>query len=239
MLDRLLTGGDSGPSAMSRAESYFLVNAMVSDSLTFALGPRLLLPSDEDAPDGIYEEEEVEDDEADNRENRHQDEESHGFVDEQTTLLPQRMVRHINRAGQYGYAKGTKHWDRLPYWAQRTLEVTYSFANAPLLGAVVGAIIGLTPSLHKLFFNHSNHGGYFNAWLTTSIKNVGDLFASLQIIVVGVKLSQGLRKMKKGEESGDVPWLSMAFVTFVRFLFWPLLVPVKAIFDVSQEANVK
>lgn len=51
ILDAILVGGESGSAAMDRAESYFLINAMVSNSLTFALGPSLLKPGDEDAPD--------------------------------------------------------------------------------------------------------------------------------------------------------------------------------------------
>jgi hypothetical protein len=66
-----------------------------------------------------------------------------------------------------------------------------------------------------------SEGGYFNAWLMNSIKNIGDLFASLQIIVVGVKLSQSLRNMKRGEESGPFSWKGFSFITAVRFFIWP------------------
>jgi predicted permease len=90
--------------------------------------------------------------------------------------------------------------------------------NPPLIGALLGAIISLTPALHRLFFSDTNKGGYLNAWLTHSAKNIGDLFASLQIIVVCVKLSQSLRKMKKGEESDVVPRRSMTFITCIRFI---------------------
>ena len=144
------------------------------------------------------------------------------LIDEETSLLPQRLVRSTNRATRRGYKKGHARWEKFPPWAQETLDVVWQFANAPLLGALVGAIIGLTPFLHRLFFNEFNEGGYANAWLKTSIKNIGDLFASLQIIVVGVKLSQSMRKMKRGEESGPFSWTSFIFITFVRFVLWPL-----------------
>lgn len=223
ILDAILIGGESGDDAMDRAESYFLINAMVSNSLTFALGPRLLRPGDEDAPedegeDGQDGEEQDDEDDEDGDIERGPD----GLINERTSLLPQRVIHSTNRAGKKGYLK-TKNWyNGLPPWAQGTLDIAWQFANAPLMGALVGAIIGLVPTLHRLFFNPSNDGGYFNAWLTTAMKNIGDLFASTQIIVVGVKLSQSMRRMKRGEESGEVSKGSLALVTFFRFVIWPL-----------------
>jgi predicted permease len=216
VLDAIIPPGDDASKALDRAESYFLINAMVSNSLTFALGPRLLRPSDEDAPDEDDKEDEESDGEEDGME-RGPD----GIVDEETSLLPHRAVRPINRLERRGYRRTMQWIENLPPWAQQFLGFLYQFANAPLLGTLVGAIIGLTPPLHRLFFSDSNDGGYFNAWLTTAIKNVGSLFATTQIIVVGVKLSQSLRKMKAGEDSGAISKKSMAFVFFMRFFFWP------------------
>ncbi|KAF1968427.1 hypothetical protein BU23DRAFT_514629 [Bimuria novae-zelandiae CBS 107.79] len=219
VLDVIIPEGDDASKALDRAESYFLVNAMVSNSLTFALGPRLLRPSDEDAPDGNNKGGEQEDGEEENGMEREPD----GIIDEETSLLPQRAVHPINRVERRGYKRTMKWLESLPPWAQQFLEFSYQFANAPLLGTIVGAIIGLTPPLKRLFFNDSNDGGYFHAWLTTSIQNVGDLFATMQIIVVGVKLSQSLRKMKAGEDSGAVDKKSMAFVFLTRFFIWPVI----------------
>ncbi|KAJ4355824.1 uncharacterized protein N0V89_003845 [Didymosphaeria variabile] len=217
VLDAIIPPGDDASKALDRAESYFLINAMVSNSLTFALGPRLLRPSDEDAPDEENKEGEESDGEGQESIERGPD----GIVHEETSLLPQRAVRPINRVERRGYKRTTKWLQSLPPWAQQLLDFLYQFANAPLLGTLVGAVIGLTPPLHRLFFNDSNDGGYFNAWLTTAIKNVGELFATTQIIVVGVKLSQSLRKMKAGEESGTISKKSMSFVFLMRFFFWP------------------
>lgn len=213
---------------MDRAESYFLINAMVSNSLTFALGPRLLKPGDEDAPDkeNVEEEGDGEDVEQEGEDGENGDIERgpDGLINERTSLLPQRIVHPTNRIEKKGYLK-TRNWYKgLAPWAQETLDVAWQFANAPIMGAIFGAIIGLVPALHRLFFNSSNEGGYFNAWLTTSIKNVGDLFASTQIIVVGVKLSQSMLRMKRGENSGEVHKWSLALVTFFRFILWPLYV---------------
>jgi hypothetical protein len=44
----------------------------------------------------------------------------------------------------------------------------------------------------------------------------------MQIIVVGVKLSQSMLAMKRGEDSGEVHKGSLALVTLIRFVIWPL-----------------
>jgi predicted permease len=229
ILDIILVGGDSAADALDRAESYFLINAMVSNSLTFALGPRLLKPNDEDAPNSEGEDEDQEDegeDEGVGNGNGHGDIERgpDGLINERTSLLPERVVKPTNRLERKSYLKTRDWFNGLGPKTQEVLEVAWQFANAPLLGALVGAIIGLTPPLHRLFFNNSNEGGYLNAWLTTSIKNIGDLFASMQIIVVGVKLSQSMLRMKRGENSGEVAKGSLALVTVIRFIIWPLYV---------------
>jgi predicted permease len=228
ILDVILVGGDTAAQALDRAESYFLVNAMVSNSLTFALGPRLLKPGDEDAPSGEPEDEEEieEEDHGEGNGNGNGDIERgpDGLINEHTSLLPHRIVKPTNRIEKKGYLKTRDWFNNLGPKTREAIEIAWQFANAPLLGALVGAIIGLTPALHKLFFSPSNEGGYLNAWLTTSIKNIGELFASMQIIVVGVKLSQSLLRMKRGEDSGEVSKGSLALVTVIRFIIWPLYV---------------
>jgi predicted permease len=229
ILDVILVGGDSAADALDRAESYFLINAMVSNSLTFALGPRLLKPGDEDAPDNEEEEQDEEDegeDQGQGNGNGHGDIERgpDGLINERTSLLPERLIKPTNRLEKKGYLKTRNWFNNLGPRTQEAVEVAWQFANAPLLGAIVGAIIGLTPALHRLFFNPSNEGGYVNAWLTTAIKNIGELFASMQIIVVGVKLSQSMLRMKRGEHSGEVAKGSLALVTLIRFIIWPMYV---------------
>lgn len=237
----LMSDSDTSSAAVQRAKSYFLVCAIVGNSLTFALGPKLL--DGEEAPDQEAGEGEGDGDEAEaanggvegtedveqgrirpteqqNGDAGHDDDEEH--VNEQTSLLPDPIVRHGQKAGRKGYQKGKKYWDKLPPWAQNLLDFMYAFLNAPLIGAVIGGVIGLTPPLHRWFFNEQQEGGFFKAWLTSSIQNVGDLFAALQVVVVGVKLSTSMRKMKQGEDSGRVPWVPMTFVLVVRFLVWPV-----------------
>lgn len=254
----LIPDADTTPAAIKRAKSYFLVCSIVSNSLTFARGPKLL--DGEDSPDEDDDKKEgipggegingsagqrIEDIEHglfkpiwlahDDNANGH----LHGIIDghanghanqdptddptEETSLLPDTLVRHADAAGREVYNEGKKGWDKLPHWAQALLEFLYAFLNGPLIGAAIGALVGLVSSLHRVFFADQVDGGIFTGWLTSSLANVGGLFASLQVVVVvGVKLSGSLRRMKRGEESGKVPWVPMCLVLGVRFLWWPM-----------------
>ncbi len=179
--------------------------------MTFALGPRLL---GEEAPD------QKKDDDDEQQQNGHADHQEDGDADEQTSLLPRSVINGVSTATNKTHAKAHGFYERLPPRGQTFVDVASGFVNAPLIGAIIGAIIGLTPPLHKAFFNNQEEGGFLNSWLTASIKNTGELFVALQVIVVGVKLSSCLRKMKRGEESGDVPWVAMTTVLLIRFVLW-------------------
>lgn len=242
ILDELLASDtDTTSAALMRAQSYFLVNAIIGDSLTFALGPKLLdgehTPEKEgdenqSKPDNMPVHEPLLprnplDNQQGNGHGESHDQHEAGNQnneepDEQTSLLPSFVVRTKLAAERYGYSHGKKQWDRFPPWIQAFLHYFYAFLHAPLIGALTGAILGLVPPLHKAFFGDPENGGIFTAWLTDSVKNIGGLFASLQVVVVGVKLSSSMRKMKRGEEdSGTVPWLPLIYVTIVRFIAWP------------------
>ena len=245
ILDELLASEtDTVEAALMRAQSYFLVNAMIGDTLTFAMGPKLL--------DGEHAPEKKKDvDEEDQRNlisngppegplfplapeqsNGHgtfgarpagQDngQENDDEPNEQTSLLPSFVRNGEVAAWRYGYDIGKKAWEKFPLWIRSFLHFSYAFLHAPLLGATTGAILGLVPPFHKAFFGDPENGGIFTAWLTDSVKNIGGLFASLQVVVVGAKLSSSLRKMKRGEDSGTVPWIPVVFVTLMRFFVWP------------------
>ena len=237
----IMSDSDSSSAALLRAKSYLLVNAIVGNSLTFALGPRLLdgeeSPEQEeeqkqangrppqaqqDTEQGYHQgSEQAEEQQNGHRNNGDQQNREAEEAHEETSLLPEPVVRRGQQAQRSGYGKGKKQWDKLRPWTRNFLDFSYSFLNAPLIGAVIGAILGLAPPLHKAFFNKPPEGGIFTAWLTDSVSKIGGLFATLQVVVVGVKLSSSLRKMKRGEESGRIPWIPTVFVLFVRFILWP------------------
>ncbi|KAI9711610.1 MAG: hypothetical protein M1812_007132 [Candelaria pacifica] len=236
----LMSESDSTSAAVMRAKSYFLVNAMVGNSLAFALGPKLL--DGEEVPDkcdkagrtdrqnvnGQQDDEDRDDIESGSstptgHQNGNYSHSAEEQTNEETSLLPNVVYRGAKQTLEHSYWHAKYHWDRLPGWAQTTLEFGYAFINAPLIGAFFGGLIGLVPQLHRAFFNSSEDGGIFRAWLTSSIQNVGDLFAALQLVVVGSKLSRSMRNMKNNEESGTVPWTPMLFVFVVRFILWPVI----------------
>lgn len=213
---------DTASAALARAQSYLLVNSIVGNCLTFALGPKLL--DSEHAPDDP--------DPADPKSNPSSRSRSpspsashsptpNSDPDEQTSLLPAFVVERERTLRAASNRTDRKIWARIPPALHPLLSLLYAFLNAPLIGAVIGAVLGLTPPLHRAFFSPPDSGGFFTAWLTTSIKNIGALFASLQVLVVGVNLSESLRKARRGEDSGHVPWASALFVVLVRFVLWP------------------
>jgi hypothetical protein len=228
----ILSTLDPSPSAVDRAKSYFLVNAMISNSLTFALGPKFLdCPDDLDAAspkDPLHNPSDAATLESERQQAVH--------ANEQTSLLPQRTARSTTRATYSLLARCQTAFFHLPTPLQQTLSFLTMFLNPPFIGTCLGALIGLTPALHTLFFSTQQKGGYLNAWLTAALKNVGDLFAALQVIVVGIKLSSSLLKWKKGEASGTMPWGPWALVTLVRFILWPALaIPLVYVFAAKTD----
>lgn len=163
-----------------------LVGAIVSNSLTFSLGPRLL--DHEEAPDADRLERKVqpqpEDAQTTRREleNAHEESHANGEATENTSLLPEYIVQCGAEAEANGYNKGKHVWNRMGPRTRSFLDLLYAFLNAPLIGAVLGAIIGMTPPLHRAFFNEPQQGGIFKAWLTSCIQNVGNIFAALQVL---------------------------------------------------------
>ena len=244
ILSALLESEDDNSSkAIKRAKSYFLVCAMVSNTLAFVIGPKLL-----DGEEG--------DEQDDSRQNKNRVENGNGQAngqanssttdsgpedleqgDEQTPLLPAPIVRTTEATSNHVVSLTSYTLAHLPTRVQKTLTFLSAFASPIVFGALIGAIIGLTPPLHRAFFNEEQDGGIFNAWLTTSISNIGDLFAALQVVIVGVKLSASLRKMKRGESSGRVPWRPALLVLFVRFVVWPA-VSILFVYLLASKTNV-
>ncbi|KAI9819019.1 MAG: hypothetical protein M1826_001234 [Phylliscum demangeonii] len=243
ILSRLVNSPDDSTSAaILRARSYFLVCSMIGSSLTFAVGPKLLdgelAP---DLPDDAHKhgaaQSHVEDGHGRGRAHEVEDDDNDERVDEHTSLLPDVFNRNAHHAMDVGRRRGQQVWDWLPATLQTVLHYLGEFLVAPVLGAIIGSIIGLAPALRRLFFARTTDGGYFSAWLTTSVQNVGDLFAVLQLVVVGCNLSGSLRNMKQRKDSGVVPWAPALFVFAVRFVLWPLI-SIPVIWALASKTNL-
>ncbi|KAK4215056.1 auxin efflux carrier [Rhypophila decipiens] len=146
-------------------------------------------------------------------------------------LRPTPFPHHLRRASVIPRSRWSQLGPRTKWW----LLFVSDFFNAPLLGAVIGAIIGLVPSLHTAFFSPTDQGGIFTAWLTASLKNIGGLFVPLPVVVAGVSLYTAMRDVRlaymrseDGEEDGGpnksaaLPWLTVGYILLVRFVLWPL-----------------
>lgn len=221
-------GKDSASDAVTRATSYFLFSSVISNTLTFAVGPKLL--DDEETPDD-YDKGEEEDDQSSGSDEEHANptntsgrtaEEQEEHETERTTLLPDRVVHHRDRFMKRVSQGSKKHWVNLPPWAQNSLSLIGTFLNAPLVGAIIGAVLGLVPAFHAVFFNEPENGGFFKAWLTSSLEDIGGLFAALQLITVGAKLSATLMAMKQGKPSGQMKLVPMLSIFLIRFFLWPV-----------------
>lgn len=236
VLDSISSGNKN---IADKLRSYFLVFAVANNIFTFGAGEPAMKgfsnegfpfsalrklrekivgkTSNDEEAQGSDDDDEDDDDEQDGQ--RHQ---GSGHDGETTPLLPQNFIRWERRTKSRVSERAAELIEPLPEPVKKVLGLLRSFLTPTAFGATAGAIIGLVPALHKLFFDPMQEGGYFKGWLTSSLKNVGELFVTLQIIVVGVQLSLSLRSMKKGEDKGNVPWTAAVYVIGSRFVLMPL-----------------
>jgi predicted permease len=226
---------DKSSEAIERAKSYFLIFATIGDCLTFAVGTRLI--DNEYAPDLV--ENSVQQDEEHSREQVEERllESGEPLPTEETSLVPDNVRAAENRIEHKFHVFSKERWNRLPPRLQVVLSFLDEFFNAPLIGASIGTLIGLVSPLHGLFFAETFDGGWLTSWLTASLRNIGQLFVTLQVVVAGVTLSSSLRKMKRGEDGGSVPWLPATLVLIFRFVLWPA-VSISLVWTLASKTSI-
>jgi auxin efflux carrier family protein len=257
ILTNLITTNESTIDAIERAKSYFLVFATISSCLTFAVGPRLIdgeHSPDPESKDGGNELDNGQDEEDDG--NGHEADEP---TTERTSLLvpqsngngttirrksvflsPSRnpSVALESRKGRRAYSISPSNWLKLHKNVQWTLLFLYDFLNAPLIGAILGAIIGLVPVLHSAFFNDTKDGGYFTAWFTASLKSIGGLFVPLPVVIAGVSLYTSARNAKRAERAAPpTPWGTTIFILVIRFVIWPVS-SIAIVYALASKTNI-
>lgn len=216
-------------SAVGRAQSYLLICAVINKIMTYLLGPRILRRQDDNNnnDDGDGDEESQHSAPTprsdDNRHSGDPDAAAH----EETPLLPRSL--HGAKSTVSSTVRGPLN-SLLRLLPDKVREEALSFdspvvVNA-VIGIVVGGLLGLTPPLHRAFFNRYEDGGIVNAWLTSSIDNLGKLFVTLQLFTVGCKLGVSFERMANHQNSGHIPWMAIVFVFLVRFVLWPAYVGV-------------
>ncbi|KAL3477701.1 hypothetical protein BJX99DRAFT_123572 [Aspergillus californicus] len=231
-LEMILSEGDSVSDAVARAQSYFLLCGVVSKTIGYIVGPKMLTA--EGDGDG--------DEEAQNHGYEHGHEER---ADEETSLLQGRSSNPKSHSELPFGAKlarfGKKVFYVFPKRIKQNVMAPFDapMADVAIVCTLVGAVLGLVPQLHKAFFNKYEDGGIFNAWLTSSIKNVGKLFTTLQIFIVGCELGVSFEKMGfgrgrdngHGDGGGDVsdgresnPGVKEIMTIFlIRLVIWPAI----------------
>ncbi|KAK3324937.1 auxin efflux carrier [Apodospora peruviana] len=241
ILSSLIVTDESSKDAVERAKSYFLVYATVSSCLTFAVGPRLI--DSEHAPEADDKDEDGYDGDDDNEEERDAE-----AANEETGLLRNPFASGSSSGGFFPYLRRNsgnrasvirqelrrasyvpkQKWKQLSPRTKWWLLFISDFFNAPLLGALLGLIIGLVPALQRAFFNDANEGGIFTAWLTASLKNIGGLFVPLPVVVAGVSLYTSMKEAREHTRDGSLaeaakktPWWTFTYILVVRFLLWP------------------
>lgn len=247
VLASLITSDETTEDAIERAKSYFLVFSTISNCLTFAIGPRLIdtehAPeddSDSDAdtssltPDGQgrdYCDEASEETgllrgdrlaAPDLFHNPFGDDRAFFPSTRKPSVVANGTARksHDRRASIVPRKRWIKLGPRTKWW----LLFFSDFFNAPLVGAILGAVIGLSPPLHRAFFNPTQDGGIFTAWLTASLKNIGTLFVPLPVVIAGTSLYsayKGTKEKSQGKSHG-LPWGTVTYIMLVRFVIWPV-----------------
>lgn len=250
ILSNLIVSDETTREAIERAKSYFLVFATVSSCLTFAVGPRLIdsehAPDTPDVKEPHYpdSDNDADDEEAGLASGYESDDEPRSPTDRThlisrassshrpslvpTSFFPSKPRESFTLTPHHHHRRPSwipkKRWEELSHIAKWWLLFFFDFLNAPLLGAVLGAFIGLIPALHRAFFSPSEEGGVFTAWLTSSLSNIGSVFVPLPVVVAGVSLYLSTQKPSSSPSSASkTPWLTTAFVLVIRFLVWPVL----------------
>ncbi|KUI63469.1 hypothetical protein VM1G_10337 [Cytospora mali] len=250
ILSSLVVGDESTKDAIERAKAYFLVFSTVSSCLTFAVGPRLI--DTEHAPEDDTESDHESQYESQHEEERPA--EMDGANEETGLLAEQQLPAHSlnpfrsDRAffpstrkasvqpngmtnGAILKAKARRasiipkrKWHKLSPRTKWWLIFVSDFFNAPLVGAIMGAVIGLSPPLHRAFFNDTQDGGIFTAWLTASLKNIGGLFVPLPVVIAGISLYTAYKgtKEKFQGKSPRLPWGTVTYIMIARFVIWPV-----------------
>lgn len=134
------SGNYTESDAIDRARSYFLVNAMVNNTLTFALGP-MFIKSDEEAvecPD-IQETDHGANGNAENCGIVQDEEQEIVAVNEQTSLIPSQAAGIATKVCIRTHNAFQAEFNRLPIWIQSLLYLLYQFFDAPLIDTIFGA----------------------------------------------------------------------------------------------------
>lgn len=166
-----IAGGDV-EAAVGRATSYFLINSFVSKVLTFSVGPMLLGPGGDVSGDA---QQRARDGDGDGEDDG--GEEGQYSDNERTSLLPKPVSTPVTTIREIAITK----FQAIPHSIRKPLSRMGALFNPTTWGGIIAAIVGLVPGLHRAAFAPSDQGGIFNAWFTSSLRNLGGLFSGMEM----------------------------------------------------------
>lgn len=254
----IIQDGDSVAEAIARAQSYFLLCGVISKTIGYAVGPAMLKGGDgvgdgddgaddggrdgdgnvEGREDGFGRVNENEDGNGNGNGNEN-DDRGANHADEEMPLLHGGQTQNQKYSGLDFCSARMKRWARdvvydFPKRLKQSVIAPFDtpMADVAIICTLIGAVLGLVPQLHKAFFNTYEEGGIFNAWLTSSIKNVGKLFTTLQIFIVGCELGVSFEKMDNGNggdgagstRSSNPGVKAILTIFLIRLVVWPACV---------------
>ncbi|OJJ06085.1 hypothetical protein ASPVEDRAFT_139729 [Aspergillus versicolor CBS 583.65] len=237
-LNMIIQDGDSVAEAIARAQSYFLLCGVISKTIGYAVGPAMLKGGDGNE-DG-------------NGNGNGNDDRGANHADEEMPLLHGGQAQNQKYSGLDFFSARMKRWARdvvcdFPKRLKQSVIAPFDtpMADVAIICTLVGAVLGLVPQLHKAFFNTYEEGGIFNAWLTSSIKNVGKLFTTLQIFIVGCELGVSFEKMDSGNggdgagstRSSNPGVKAILTIFLIRLVVWPAL-GISIIYGLARKTSV-
>jgi predicted permease len=223
-MDHVVRNGESLDKAIDRGKGYVLIYALVQQTWTLGVVPHLLRWDKErkakDGPqnDGL--------------------EDGGITTEEETTRLlddneyDQSAPEAPRPNSSSDFRNSNSKPAHLPEHAERGLRVlkgnlstlwtqVQRFLTPPIVGIILAVTFGLIPPLHSAFLSKS---GLFYPSLTSSVKNIGDLFTSLQMVALGGQLFEGwkLFRSKRGKSRGSI-WVGTLWVVIIRFAVIPVI----------------
>ncbi|EPQ54205.1 hypothetical protein GLOTRDRAFT_44443 [Gloeophyllum trabeum ATCC 11539] len=233
VLDSLKKEGESVSTTLDRAKSIVLLNSIIQQMVTFGLGPmvfridkaRAKKDGGDDDPEGL-------------RPGRQphgyptvQDREHVGLLhdydgdDQDADDYTGPLHRLEDVPNMELYSRLPPRMRKAVDAVSKPLNKVLAVFNPPLIGGIVALIIGITPPLHEAFL--SKDGIFYNT-LTEAVSNLGQLFVTLQMFVLGAQLAT-VKSANPGVKStlwvlliryGFMPAVSLAFVYFTAGRSW-------------------
>ncbi|KAF7968116.1 hypothetical protein HWV62_31983 [Athelia sp. TMB] len=226
-----------GSNTLQRARTIVLLNSIVQEIITFALGPRLLAmdstkPSRPDTPDDAlrpgaaphalglptvqdhehdHEHVGLLDDISDDGEEDDEERNIHGAADRLASAAPHAVPAKAARVLGIERAGKSAPAKLVKKHSAKVWSAAKAWMNPALVGGIVALILGIVPPFHYAFFAKE---GVFTHTITKAAENLGGLFGALQMFTLGATLALTPSSLS----AKPTIW-----VLLVRYIFMPAI----------------